>query len=182
MRRLQTYESFTNEQISYYRAESGFIGETSIFEPKGYYENIGDDDEPNINFGEHRISDTPEVCASKYIGGCVLGSYSMNRTGKYFIYEINEKPDKDISHWSNQDFQYLEEVRYRRTIKGKYIGEVILTNYQKKLFEILYKHFELSSDESPEEMTELEYEEFDKYWNDIEDGKLEKELKKIKVK
>jgi hypothetical protein len=103
----------------------------------------------------------------------------MNRTGQYFIYEITEIPDKDISHWIRQDFEYLKEVRYRRNVTGKYIGKINLTDYQKKLFDTLYKHFELI--DSDNEMTESEIEEFDKYWSDIEKGKLDKELKKINI-
>jgi hypothetical protein len=173
MRFIKTYETFNNSTC-YYRSEPKFLGESFKFVPDGYYEAIDDNNEPKLIFNEYRVSKIPEVCASKYIGGCVMGGFSMNHTREYFIYEICEKPEKDISHWSNDDFEYLEEVRYRHTVIGKYIGKVKLTEYQKKLFEIFYKHLNYQYDAGVDEV-------FDKYWSDIENGKLDKELKKIKA-
>lgn len=117
-----------NSESKYYRAIEKNIGDDVIFNIKngGYYEAIGEDEEPKFMFGEYLESDILEIAASKYVGGCVMGLFSMSRARNYYIYEINEKPDVDISHWSGGDFEFLEEVRYRRSIKAKYVGEVIL--------------------------------------------------------
>jgi len=175
---LKTYESFNKS--CYYHSSPEFLGDNFEFKPEGYYEEIGENNQPIMMFDEHMESDIPEICASKYIGGCVMGSFSTNKSNKFFIYEICENPDKDISHWLDQDFPYLEEVRYRHTVTGKYIGTVTLTEYQKGLFDCFYKQQEMYANgfnDEDEEFNQL----YDKYWDDIENGKLTKEVKKMKA-
>jgi hypothetical protein len=108
-----------------------------------------------------------------------MGSYSMNHSNTFYIYEICEEPDKDISHWDGQDFGYLEEVRYRKPVTGKYIGKTILSNYLVFLFDVFYES------QTIQDMDENEIEKFreenDSYLDDLDNGKLTKELKKIKV-
>lgn len=175
---MKTYESFNGE--SYYRAETEFIEPSVVFEPNGYYEMIGANNKPVFMFDEHQISDTPELCASKFIGGCVMGSYSMTHSKEYFIYEINEKPDKDISNWIGEDFDYLKEVRYRHKVTGNYIGKVMLTQYQQKLLEAFYAQFEIKDIDDDETLDEYHLK-YDKLWDDIENDKLTKVLSSIKV-
>lgn len=177
MRILKTYEEFENKV--YYRAEPEFLGDVVDFKPEGYYEAVGKNNSPIFAFDEHKVSDYPELCASKIVGGCVMGSFSMTRSDEYFIYEIEGKPDKDISDWVGEDFEYLEEVRYRRTVTGNFIGKVVLTGYQKEIFEAFYKLFELKELDDEEEMGEWN-EKYGELWDDIENGKLSKEIKKIK--
>lgn len=179
MNRLKTFESFSKKQTCYFRAESSFLGDVFKFEPSGYYEYIDDENNPSFAFGEHKTSDTPEVCASKYIGGCIMGAYSMNQKGTYYIYKICEEPDKDISHWDGQDFQYLEEVRFRKQVTGNYIGKIITSNYLNRLFDAFYI-FQSVENMDEDEISEYR-EEYDSYLDDIEEGKLTEELKKIKV-
>lgn len=108
-----------------------------------------------------------------------MGGYSMNQKGTFYIYEICDVPNKDISHWDGQDFQYLEEVRFRKSVTGNYIGKIIISNYLSKLFDAFYI-FQSVADMDDEEISEYR-EEYDSYLDDIEDGKLSKELKKLKV-
>ena len=150
------------------------------FKPEGYYEAVGKDNSPIFAFDEHRVSNVAELCASKIIGGCVMGSFSMTRSNEYYIYQIDEEPEVDISDWVGEDFEYLEEVRYRHPVKGIYIGKIILSNYQKKLFEAFYKLFEYEEIDDEDEMDEWN-EKYGKYWDDIVDDKLSKEVKNIKV-
>ena len=120
---------FENFNIKYYRAVMSFIGNKFEFIPQDCYEGINDNNEPEYIFGEFHISEIPEVCGSKYIGGAVLGSISMDKKFNVIhIYEICQTPDKDISQWTSQDFKYLQEVRWRNPVKGIYIGSVSLTN------------------------------------------------------
>lgn len=179
MRNLKTYENFKRDV--FYRAEPEFLGNDIDFKPEGYYEAISDNNSPIFAFDEHRVSDIPELCASKIIGGCVMGSFSMTHSDEYYIYQIDDEPDKDISHWAGEDFEYLEEVRYRHPVKGIYIGKVTLSDYQKNLFESFYKLFEYKEIDDEGESEEWN-EKYGKYWDDIEDGKLSKEIKNIKTK
>ena len=175
MKFLKTFESYGT---CYYRSSPEFLGETVEFEPNGYYEEIDNDDDPIFLYGEHSESGVPEVCASKYIGGCVLGNFSMTRSNLYFIYEICEKPDRDISHWDDQDFGFLEEVRYRRNVTGKYKGKVILSKYQKDTLTVFYilKTYSELDEEPPDEFFEKNKEILDK----LDDDELTNELKRIK--
>lgn len=177
MRILKTYEEFENK--IYYRAEPEFLGEVVDFKPEGYYEAVGKDNSPIFAFDEHRVSNIPELCASKIVGGCVMGSFSMTRSNEYFIYQIDEEPDVDISHWSGEDFEYLEEVRYRHPVKGKYIGKVVLTNYEKELMEAFYKLFEYKEIDDEDEMDEWN-EKYGKYWDEIENGILSEVIRNLK--
>jgi hypothetical protein len=172
---------------SYFRAESSFVGNKVLFEPKGFYEGVDDQGGPKYKFDTFWVSDTPELAASKYIGGAILGASSMIRVGelfktgaKVFVYEIKEKPDVDISHWGLQDFEWLEEVRYRRPVAGEYIGKFVVTKEFSDIIESFYKMMSLGDTEYPEEGSE-EYEELINIQNMIESGKFRKMLKNIKV-
>ena len=173
---------FENFNIKYYRAVTSFIGNELEFIPNDYYECIGANNEPKYYYGVMAVSDIMEICGSKYIGGAVLGSLSMfinNHAKKLdgiYIYEIEEKPDKDISHWSLQDFEYLQEVRWRRPVKGIYIGKVILTDEQLGLIKLYYEY--MSSIENEEEYDER----FDKIVDLLENGQFQKILDSIQIK
>ena len=130
----------------YYRATLKYLGKVVIFKPNGYYEEIDDDGRPSyMNDTLLHRSNIRELCASKYIGGAVLGLYSMmrynniNNNDTIAIYEINEKPDKDISNWSVEDFEYIKEVRYRKDVKGTFLKKIKITKDMKKHFNILYE-------------------------------------------
>jgi hypothetical protein len=158
----------------YYRAVSKYMGEEVEFEPNGYYEAIGDDGYPIMKYDTFWMSKTPEIAASKSIGGAVMGIYSMmkhhNSIEKYtYIYEINEKPDVDISHWTYGDFEYLEEVRYRKPVKGKYFGKVAISDDMKKKFDAFYELQSLEAyDEPDDETLEIaQNTDYNKYLKDV---------------
>lgn len=145
-----------NSGKKYYRAVKDYSGKQTIFEPKGYYEEINNDGNPIFHYGEHTVSNTKEISASKYIGGAVLGAFSMLR-GKIntvFIYKLNETPEKDISHWTHDDFAYLEEVRFRKSINGIYIGKVRYTTEMKELFNSFYEIISLYDGATENDYTE----------------------------
>lgn len=120
-------EQYSNQK--YYRAVTEFNGNDVIFEPKGYYEAFDDNGGPVFHTGDALAkSTTPEISASKSIGGALLGVWSMlNHHGvlknnKIYLYVINQTPDKDLSHVRMDDFEYIKEVRYKTPAKGFYIG------------------------------------------------------------
>lgn len=179
-----TFKSRLNEQenlntnIVYYRCLPEYIGKTILFEPRNYFEHINDEGNPVYNYGEYVRSGIKEISASKYIGGSVMGSFSMNRTTKtFYIYTINEKPDVDISHWNIDDFEYLQEVRYRKPVEGVFIGTVHLSDYLIKIFDMFYEY--ATSDGSDYE--DYTYEEQQIILNIFQNGMLHQELKNLKA-
>jgi len=115
---------------SFYRAVTTKDSDTVLFEPKGYYEAIDDNGNPITTRGDVLSrSNVPEVAASKTVGGAVLGAWSMLRhhgklssNTKIYIYKINQTPDKDLSHIHRDDFEWLQEVRYKTAVEGSYVG------------------------------------------------------------
>lgn len=167
---------------SYYRAVGEYHGDNIKFKPEGYYEYIDDSNSPIYFFGDHKKSDTKETAASKYIGGAVLGASSMNTdqdNGTYFIYEINETPDKDISHWSGGDFEYLQEIRYRKDVEGKYIGKVVLDLKTQLIFREFYR-LKSQTEDSWEDSDKNKY--TDLVINMEQNGDFQRMLNTIKVK
>ena len=119
-------------------------------------------------------SNIPEVAASKNIGGALLGVWSMlmhyggDKNGvKIYIYSIDETPDKDLSHIRYGDFEYLKEVRYKKAVKGNYIGYFII---DKKFNEYAENFYNRINGDPWDEFTDEEidmYDEFEKFLEDI---------------
>lgn len=134
-----------------FRAVNEYLGNTVVFEPKGYYERFDDDGNPEFHSGDvFARSDTPELAASKIVGGAILGLWSMfNNNGlikdnaKIFIYEIKEKPQKDLSRVRIDDFEYLKEVRYNKPVIGHYVGYFVFDKKFNEAAEIFYRRFDL---------------------------------------
>lgn len=127
-------KEYLNENSShnrYYRAVSDFKGNELIFEPKGYYESFDDEGKPQFHTDDIFLrSNTPELAASKTVGGAVLGMWSMSRFNKEknkvaYVYEITEKPQKDLSNVGVDDFFWLKEVRYLKPVRGIYVGKFL---------------------------------------------------------
>lgn len=122
-----------NLNQSFYRATTTKDSDIVLFEPKGYYEAMDDDGNPITTHGDiFSRSKIPEVAASKSVGGAVLGAWSMLRhhskllpNTKVYIYKIKQKPDKDLSHIRRDDFEWLQEVRYKTAVEGTYIGTFV---------------------------------------------------------
>ena len=114
---------------TYYRSVDKFLGEKVMFTPQGYHEKFDDQGNPVFTQGDVIArSEEPELAASKTIGGAALGLWSMlHHYGKLknaiYIYTISENPDKDLSHVKHDDFEYLQEVRYKRPVEGIYLGQ-----------------------------------------------------------
>ena len=179
----------------FYRAMEKYMGNDILFEPNGYYEGIDKNNGPIYKYDTFWVSNTPETAASKYVGGAVLGLTSMFRyhhklevNKPIFIYAISEQPDKDISDWGLHDFEYLEEVRYRRPVSGKYIGKVMLTQELIDLFNIFYEVIGRTpnefadDDDNDDEKDAIQYEKEIKLVDMLEDGSFTKILKSIKPK
>ena len=170
----------------YYRAVEKNMGKTIEFEPNGYYEAIGDNGYPIMKYDTFWTSRTKETAASKTVGGAILGLYSMFiNHGKdpktFYVYEINEKPDVDISHWSYGDFAYLEEVRYRRPVKGTYKGKVDISDDMKKRFQAYYEMINSEPYDEPDEETSQIFKDtdYDQYIGGIKKMVHEKKLNKM---
>lgn len=66
------------------------------------------------------------LCFSKTPGGAVIGAVTGEIAftgGRFCICETTEQPDIDISHVVVGDFSVLEEVRYRRPVDTRFVGE-----------------------------------------------------------
>jgi hypothetical protein len=141
MKYLKLFENFGSAK--FFRAEPVFKGDAITIEPDGYYEAIDEDGDPEMEYGEFSESEIAEVCAANYIGGAVLGSYSMNRDAKtFYIYETDQQPDVDITHWTDGDFEFIGEVRYRDSVSFKFVKKVTLTPEQNDMFMALYERLE----------------------------------------
>jgi hypothetical protein len=143
-----------NEKLSYFRATRSFLGPNPIMNPTGHFEAVDADGYPIYTKYDNgfMISNTPETCASKYIGGAILGAYSMIRHQSHdvstiYLYKIETKPDVDVSWWTAQDFKWLEEVRYRKPVQAKYVGSYTYTPQDREKFNSLYEL--LSEDYAP---------------------------------
>lgn len=182
----------------YYKSLTKNIGEQVNFAAKTYAESFeqGGDGKwyPKFSkYGEYCKSTIPEICASKNIGGAILGNWTasgMPKKKKFFIYELQDEPDYDISQLDIADFKVLQEVRYRKHVSGKFIGEY---NKLPEVFELFYnyyyyllsedggmnKHYELLSkfeeeygynpfdQNAPKEGYELFNKIQDKFWEDL---------------
>jgi hypothetical protein len=137
----------------YYRASSAYLGDKTVIEPSGLYEAIDKEGYPieEKYGGGYHASDVLETAASKHKQGAILGGYSMVRyAGKplktTYLYEIEDKPDVDISWWDEADFAHLGEVRYRKPVQAKFIGTYTYTAKDKDKFNALYR---LLDEENP---------------------------------
>ncbi len=177
-----TIREFLNEQSynqKYYRAIPNYEGVDVFFEPKGYYEAFDDDGNPIFHTGDVMLkSDKPEIAASKNVGGAVLGAWSMFRTkgvkeNVVYIYEIQDKPYKDLSNVRIDDFEYLKEVRYNVPVKGTYVGKFIYDEIFNDYAENFYRRF--SDDYEDVESVDVEkWQEFEKYILSINKNQLKK--------
>ena len=143
---LEQMENKEKSSQKYYRAVFTDFGEVTTFHPCGYYEAVGKHNEPLLRLNDEPIlSDVMELCASKTSVGALICAISSEasmgdvREGDVvYIYEIDEEPCCDISHWSIKDFQELQEVRYRKAVSGVHKYTVKITNELTKLFSDYY--------------------------------------------
>lgn len=98
-------------------------------------------------------------------------------TNTFYVYEINDAPDKDISHWNIGDFIFLEEVRFRKNVKGRYIGKVVINKEIENMLSCWYEFY--NKDHWDEENVSDKCEKF----KNIEDinNYVYNELKKLNV-
>jgi hypothetical protein len=155
--KINHFNQYVNEGVinqSYYRIITKFESDSIVFTPKGYYEATDNDGNPIMATGDiWSRSTTPEIAASKTVGGAILGLWSMGRSQgtsikNGYLYEINEKPQKDLSHLRIDDFEWLKEVRYTNPVKGVYVGEFVYTEEFNKLATNFYER--LTQDPSEE--------------------------------
>ena len=146
------------EQGIYYRAEHKYVGHDVTFIPKGFYEKTNAEGSPvfhKYDYNMHIASDVKELAASKTIGGAILGAWSMRNSiqqqttsddaapvRRVFLYKLTGKSPTDISHWHSFDFPWLQEVRFRRPVKGEYLG---VYNYTTDDFDLFNKFYEAVS-------------------------------------
>jgi GNAT superfamily N-acetyltransferase len=174
------------EVNQYFRAEVGDdFQKQKTFIPNGYYEMVGKDGNPVIKYDEYAMSNVPEVAASKTIYGAILGASSMLKFGKGItkntpiqIYTIQEKPDVDISHWGGADFEYLDEVRYRKNVLGKYLLEYRLDDDAYKLVKDFYDYKAFESLSKYDDQLEFD-DSLDYIYEMISDGTFFQKFKKL---
>lgn len=203
-------EDLVSKKGKYYRVLNINFGKDVTFEPKSYSEAFeqGEDGKwyPKHNkYGGYWKSNIPEISASKNIGSAIMGNWTasgMPQTTEFFIYELEDgvEPDYDISHLEIGDFKQLQEVRYRKPVKGKLIGEFKLTPDIYKIFNENYdlmsedgginKHYELEDkfekkygyrpydEKAPEGAVEIFNKIQDDYWKE-QSLTIEKALQSI---
>lgn len=134
----------------YYRAVKEYIGDVVVFKPLGKYpervhkngKELSVDEQLVKVRGKFEQKKVGETAASKTISGAIFGAYSMLAHDKKYadserkisIYAIEDKPDVDMSWWKKNDFSLLQEVRYRRPVKGIFLGEYVYTDEDVKKF------------------------------------------------
>lgn len=129
--------------VRHYHVSDTNLGKEITLDPKGYYEAVGEDNNPLMYYGEFEESEIPELSASKTIAGALQGKYSTTRSaGTYYVYSITQKPDVDISHWRAGDFPTLKEVRYRKPVKAKLFKVVKIGKSQITKFDKEYEDYE----------------------------------------
>lgn len=164
---------------NYFRAVTEFIGDKVIFKPMGYYEAFDDEGNPEFHTGDvFASSEIPELSASKTIGGALLGVWSMLNhhdslnENKIYVYSINQKPDKDLSHIRADDFEYIKEVRYKNPVKGNYIGYFIFNNEFHEKAKNFYERFTRDPwEEFTEEQIKM-WEDFERYISNVSEKDL----------
>jgi hypothetical protein len=143
------------------------------FIPKGFYEKANAEGNPvfhNYDYNMHMESDTPELAASKTIGGALLGAWSMKwaaqrhygddaKIDRVFVYKLFGNPSIDISHWNSYDFPWLQEVRFREPVKGEYLGVYNYTTEDFDKFSMFYDTISMDDGDTvpdnPEEWDEM---------------------------
>lgn len=155
-----------NSSNKYFRAVTEFLGEQVIFKPKGFYEDFDDDGIPQMMYNNvMRRSNIPEISASKTIGGALLGVWSMlnhygklNSIDKIYFYLIKDRPYKDLSGVTIDDYEYTKEVRYKEDVEGYYQGYYIINDSFNEMATNFYERFNVEpwdEDEYDEEKIKL---------------------------
>lgn len=179
--KVKSFKQFVNENTnkqSYYRIITNFEGSSIVFEPKGYYEATDDEGNPIMHTGDvWSRSNTPEISASKTVGGAVLGLWSMGYSQGFnieagYIYEINEKPQKDLSNLRIDDFEWLKEVRYVKPVKGIYVGKFIYTEQFDMSAINFYNRLTQDPNDEDDEIDVEDWDAFEKYILTIDKNEL----------
>lgn len=130
------------------------------FNPKGFYEAIDEQGNPIVSFTdqetgmtEFESSETPQLSASKTIGGAITGLFSMKRStgqkpsGTISIYKIDSKPDVEINPVNIADFAFIDEVRYNSKVEGTEIAKIELDENTIDFLADFYNSFEATEEE-----------------------------------
>jgi hypothetical protein len=101
-----------------------------VWTPTDTYESIGPGGCPELlgtpDYAGFKSSRVKEICFSKSMLGAVTAIAQhcpMDKPCIVYIYATEEEPDVDISDCDG-DFSTLEEVRYRRPIRVRYVRKV----------------------------------------------------------
>lgn len=132
----------------FYRVVNVDLGEETGFLPTSYTEQVEEYEGkhrviPN-KYGNFKKSKIAETSASKSIGAALMGNWSASghpQIGNFYVYEISDTPDVDLSNEENYDFKQLQEVRYRKPVNGKLVGNIHLTPEISNLFTENYNLF-----------------------------------------
>lgn len=107
---------------TFFHCTTDYYGHRDVLNTGGKYEKIDESGRPvRRKFGGYAISQTPQVCFSKSISGCLFAV--IKNKSKYpqsdplspltlHVYRTNKQPDIDLSTAIADDFSLLDEVRY----------------------------------------------------------------------
>jgi len=131
---LANKQSLVSKPNKFYRVVNVDLGNETGFLPTSFTEQVEDYEGKHrlvtSKYGGFKKSQIPETSASKSIGAALMGNWSASnhpQTGTFYVYEISDKPDIDLSDQKIFDFGQLQEVRYRKSVNGKLIGTINLT-------------------------------------------------------
>lgn len=159
-----------DENQIYYRASYEDLGNELIIEPTGYHEATDDDGNLIYKTGDEVMrSNIAEISASKYVGGAVLGLWSMlHQYGKQkkiaYIYTISDTPYKDLSNNRSLDFEYLKEVRFNKPVYTKKVGIYKYTEEFNNGADLLYTYL---SSEPWDELSEFQMEKLKEFIDNL---------------
>ena len=138
---------------SAYHATTEFLGESATLNRGGKYEDVSNGIPELATIGGEtigwKISDVPQLCASKSIPACVLAKAQQQCTNgntnsnPIHVYRVpHDDADVDISDVSTGDFALLEEIRYNNPsespINAEYVTTVTLPDDAYEDIELIY--------------------------------------------
>ena len=128
------------DESTYYRIISAFVGKETVFVPDYAYEQIV------LENGVYRLIEVEEgegeireVCFAKSLEGCLLAINMYLKEQDYFIYKTIQPPCIDLSSSGIGDFPAIEEVRYREAVACEYVGKIFVDSYLIHCLQETYK-------------------------------------------
>ncbi len=155
------YDPSKNDDF-YYRAIPVRLDEDIVVPKKSPKEAVDDEGDLVVDF----MNNTPiyhkesskSSCFSESIGGAVIGAMTGEtgfNKGTFYIYRTDaKKPEVDLSDYSMDDFEVIDEVRFERPVDVEYVGKINIDSEDLKYISRCYRH-EITEDEVKDVVGEM---------------------------